>query len=102
MSPCSGFGWDRLGRLGQHQFYSVAACSNSQNMYLEHLEQSICEAIPVPSVPSWNKLTWDTSDARIYSSVPTVPRTTSQPKMVSDCLLHAANRHLTNSSAVAG
>jgi hypothetical protein len=67
------FGWDKLGRLGQPRFYWVSVCPNSENGYLEHLGQARGTALLVPRVPTCKKLTWDTSEPYIYSSVPTVP-----------------------------
>lgn len=73
MRTYSLFGWDKMGRLGQPRFYSVSAWPNSEQRHLGHSGQTRSAAIFVPSVPTRRKLTWDTSDPRIYSSVPSVP-----------------------------
>ena len=104
MRVYSHFSWDKLGRLGQPRFYWVSVCPNSEKGYLGHLGQTRGAALPVPRVPTCNKPTWDTSEPRIYSSVPTVPtvpsKTQAGRRSVGELFPHWANRLLAYGLAV--
>jgi hypothetical protein len=96
----SHFGWDNSGQLGQPRFYWVSVCPNSEERHLGHVGQTRGAAL-VPRVPTCRKRTWDTSEPRIYSGVPTVPtKTQAGNRSVGEFLPHWANRFLANGMAV--
>jgi hypothetical protein len=101
----SDFGWDKLGRLGRSGFYWVSACSNSEKAYLGHLGRTGGVVLNVPRVPTCKRLTWDTSESSVDSSVPTVPSIPSKSQTVrrsiGAALAHSASRFLACGIAVA-